>query len=416
MNNNISKCWLAVLLLLTLVSTDSVQADEDDAFSLVTSASWQCQDNVLYLPDGQKPTFFGPDAPRGDHNYNASVGLNFDKRIGRQQFSANATRSMVRYNNLDVLDYDGHNAFASWKWQAGNDFSGQLRYTSRRYLQGFGDFRTTTPAKNLVDLETLRFDAAYVVDAYWTVFGALSQDSVRNELRVRQGSDSDTDRIEAGLRYTTRGGTAFELLGRDTQGNFPKRLAGLNVTNSFSQKDLEARVRWQPVGHSRLSASIGQSNRKHDEVPQRDYEDVFGRVSWEWQPTGHLGVNFQAERQISALEDLLSSYFRTTTYTIAPIWQATGKLRVDGRLQWVSRDGNGETFFSQLSPALQAQLGIAGASARQEDITTYSLGATWAIQRNLTANAELRHDSRDSNVQFYQYRVRSLSMSLQYLF
>ncbi|PZU52013.1 MAG: hypothetical protein DI561_14365, partial [Thauera sp.] len=205
-----------MLLLLTLVSTDSVQADEDDAFSLVTSASWQYQDNVLYLPDGQKPTFFGPDAPRGDHNYNASVGLNFDKRIGRQQFSANATRSMVRYNNLDVLDYDGHNAFASWKWQAGNDFSGQLRYTSRRYLQGFGDFRTTTPAKNLVDLETLRFDAAYVVDAYWTVFGALSQDSVRNELRVRQGSDSDTDRIEAGLRYTTRGGTAFELLGRDT--------------------------------------------------------------------------------------------------------------------------------------------------------------------------------------------------------
>lgn len=396
------------MALLLLPMADSARADEDDAFSLVTSASWQYQDNVLYLPDGQKPTFFGPDAARGDHNYNASVGLNFDKRIGRQQLSANATRSMVRYNNLDVLDYDGHNAFASWKWQAGNDLSGQLRYTSRRYLQGFGDFRTTTPAKNLVDLETLRFDAAYIVDAYWTLFGALSQDSVRNELRVRQGSDSDTDRIEAGVRYTTRGGTAFELLGRDTQGDFPKRLPGLNLTNSFSQKDLEARVRWQPVGHSRLSASIGQSNRKHDEVPQRDYEDVFGRVSWEWQPTGHLGVNFLAERQISALDDLLSSYFRTTTYTIAPIWQATGKLRVDGRLQWVSRDGNGETFFSQLFPGVQA--------ARQEDITIYSLGATWAIQRNLTANAELRHDSRDSNVQFYQYRVRSLSMSLQYLF
>lgn len=396
------------MALLLLPMADSARADEDDAFSLVTSASWQYQDNVLYLPDGQKPTFFGPDAARGDHSYNASVGLNFDKRIGRQQLSANATRSMVRYNNLDVLDYDGHNAFASWKWQAGNDLSGQLRYTSRRYLQGFGDFRTTTPAKNLVDLETLRFDAAYIVDAYWTLFGALSQDSVRNELRVRQGSDSDTDRIEAGVRYTTRGGTAFELLGRDTQGDFPKRLAGLNLTNSFSQKDLEARVRWQPVGHSRLSASIGQSNRKHDEVPQRDYEDVFGRVSWEWQPTGHLGVNFLAERQISALDDLLSSYFRTTTYTIAPIWQATGKLRVDGRLQWVSRDGNGETFFSQLFPGVQA--------ARQEDITTYSLGATWAIQRNLTANAELRHDSRDSNVQFYQYRVRSVSMSLQYLF
>lgn len=65
MNNNISKCWPAVLLLLTVVSTDSAQADEDDAFSLVTSASWQYQDNVLYLPDGRRPSFFGPDAPRG---------------------------------------------------------------------------------------------------------------------------------------------------------------------------------------------------------------------------------------------------------------------------------------------------------------------------------------------------------------
>lgn len=416
MNNNISKCLPFALLLLTLPRADSAWADEDDAFSLVTSASWQYQDNVLYLPDGQRPTFFGAGAPRGDHNYTASVGLNFDKRIGRQQLSANATRSMIRYDSLDVLDYDGHNGFASWKWQVGNDLSGQLRYTSRRYLQGFGDFRTTTPAKNLVDAETLRFDAAYIVDAYWTLFGALSQDSYRNQLRVRQGSDADIDRAEAGVRYTTRGGTAFELLGRDTQGDYPKRLPGLNQTNSYSQKDLEARVRWQPVGHSRLSAAIGQSNRKHEEVPERDYEDVYGRVSWEWQPTGKLGVNFLAERQISALDDLLSSYFRTTTYSIAPIWQPTGKLRVDGRMQWVSRDGNGETFFTQLPPAVQAALGISGATARQEDITTYSLGATWAIQRNLTANAELRHDSRDSNVQFYQYRVRSVSMSLQYLF
>ena len=71
---------------------------------------------------------------------------------------------------------------------------------------------------------------------------------------------------------------------------------------------------------------------------------------------------------------------------------------------------------SESTPATKLLEAIAGASARQEDITTYSLGATWAIQRNLTANAELRHDSRDSNVQFYQYRVRSLSMSLQYLF
>ncbi len=418
MNNNISVRLSLLCAVMAAMFAGAARADEDDAFSLVTAASWQYLDNVLYLPDGQKPTFFGPGAPRGDASYNASVGLNFDKRIGRQLLSANYTHTMARYDSLSVLDNDGHNAFASWKWQVGNDLSGQLRYTKRRYMQGFGDFRTTSPAKNLVDLDTLRFDAAYVINPYWTLFGSASQDSTRNNLRVRQGSDVDVERAEAGVRYTTRGGTAFEILGRASDGDYPNRLPGLNLnqTNSYSQKDIEARVRWQPVGHSRLSAAVGQSDRKHANVPERDYQDVYGRVGWEWQPTGHLAVNFLAERQISALDDLVSSYFRTTTYSISPIWQATGKLRFDGRLQWVSRDATGDTFYTQLSPALQALLGISSAVPRQEDISTYSLGATWTIQRNFSANAELRQDERDSNVQFYQYKVRSVSMSLQYLF
>jgi exopolysaccharide biosynthesis operon protein EpsL len=382
-------------------------AGEGDVFSLVTSGSWQYQDNVFFLPDGSEPTSFGPGATRGDHNWSVSVGLTADKLIGRQRLTANASQSAIRYNNLTVLDYDGHNISAGWQMQFGNDFSGTLRYTNRRYLGGFGDFRTATLAQNLVDAESLRFDPSYKLDAYWTLFGAIGKDSRRNSAAIRQANNSDMDRIEAGVRYTTRGGTAFELLGRRTDGDYPQRLPTLNRTNAFTQKDIEARIRWQPFGHSRISGAIGQSRRQHDNVPQRDYEDVYGRVSWDWQPTGHTGVTFQAERQIAALDDNFSSYFRTTTYTIAPVWQATGKLRVNGRAQRVARDGEGDTFFTQL--------GFNG-ETRQEDLKTYSLGATWAIERNLSANAELRRDERESNVQFYQYRVRSLSVSLQYIF
>lgn len=417
MNNNISKCLAGALLLVSVVPNPA-RADEDDAFSLVTSATWQYQDNVLYLQDGRKPTFFGPDAPRGDHSYNASVGLNFDKAVGRQQLSANYTQSMVRYNSLSVLDYDGYNAYAQWRWVVGNDLSGQLRYGRRRNLQGFGDFRLTSPAKNLIDTETYLFDVTYRLDARWAMFGTVARDSVRNGLDIRQTNDRDVDRAEAGVRYSTRGGTTFELLGRSADGDYPNRIPGLSVnqTNSYSQKDIEARVRWQPVGHSRLAASIGQSSREHKNVPSRDYDDVYGRVSWEWQPTGLLSVNWVAQRQISAIDDLLSSYFKTTTVSVQPVWQATGKLRLNGLVQYVSRDGSGDTFYTQLSPALQAALGLNGLSTRQEDLRTYSLGATWLIQRNLSASAELRQDERNSNNEIYQYRVRSMSMSLQYIF
>jgi exopolysaccharide biosynthesis operon protein EpsL len=407
MNNNIPKMRRMLATLLALLSPALANAGEGDVFSLVTSASWQYLDNVFYLPDNNEPTVFGPNTPRGDHSNTISVGVTADKLIGRQRLTANVSENRVRYNDLDILDYDGYNIAAGWQWLVGSDLSGNLRYSNRRYLSGFGDFRESTLVKNLLDAETLRFDAAYKLDAVWTVFGSVGRDTTRNGALIRRSNDSDIDRLEAGFRYTTRGGTSFELLGRNTEGDYPRRLPGLNVTNSYSQKDIEARVRWQPVGHSRIAGAIGQSRREHDNVPQRDYDDVYGRVSWEWQPTGHTGVTFEAQRQISALDDNASSYFRTTTYTIAPVWQPTGKLRVDGRMQWIGRDGEGDTFFTQL--------GFVG-TPREEDLTTYSVGATWLIERNLSANAEVRRDDRESNNQFYQYRVRSLSMSLQYVF
>lgn len=415
MNNNTSNRRPVWWLLFALLPVTLAHADEDDAFSLVTSAVWQYQDNVFFLPDDNEPTVFGPNAPRGDHSTSASVGLDFKKRIGRQLFTANATETRVRYNDLDLLDYDGHNLLAGWNWEVGNDFSGLLRYVKKRYLLGFGDFRTVVPTKNLVDAETWRFDASYKLDAYWGLFGGVNRESQRNGSPIRRPNDFDIDRVEGGVRYTTRGGTAFEVLGRNSNGDFLRRLPGLNRTNSFSQNDIEARVRWQPIGHSQLSATLGQAKREHDDVPERDFDDVYGRLKWEWQPTGQTGVTFLAERQIAALEDVVSSYFRTTTYSIAPVWQATGKLRFDGKVEWKSRDGQGSTFFSQFDPATLEALGIS-TIARQEDIMTLSLGATWAIQRNLTANAEIRHDERDANSAFYQYRVRSMSMSLQYLF
>jgi hypothetical protein len=181
------------------------------------------------------------------------------------------------------------------------------------------------------------------------------------------------------------------------------------VTNSYSQKDIEARVRWQPVGHSRIAGAIGQSRREHENVPQRDYDDVYGRVSWEWQPTGHTGVTFEAQRQISARWTTMRPATSGPPPTpLHPVWQPTGKLRVRrSRMQWVGRDGEGDTFFTQL--------GFVG-TPREEDLTTYSVGATWLIERNLSANAEVRRDERESNNQFYPVPRAQLSMSLQYVF
>lgn len=414
MNNNISKCLASVLLCASVVP-GTASADEDDVFSLTTSANWQYVDNVFYLPDGNEPTSFGPNTPRGDHSTTLSAGIVGEKRLGRQVLTANTTFNRTRYNDISLLDNDGYNLAAGWRWAVGSDLSGNLNYTKRRYLLGFGDFRLVEPTKNLVDAESWRFDGAYKLDAYWALFGSLNRDTQRNDAAVRRPNDYDIDRIEAGARYTTRGGTAFELLGRESRGDFPNRTATVFRDSAYKQKDAEFRVRWQPVGHSKLSASVGVSKREHERATTRDYDDLYGKFSWEWRPTGHLGLTFDAQRQISGLDDNFTTYFETETFSLTPVWYVTGKLRVDGLVQYRSRDGQGRGNVDFIDPVLLALLGDRAAQ-RTEDLYTYSVGATWSIQRNLSASAQWRHDRRDSNINFYQYRTDSLSMSLQYLF
>lgn len=134
MNNNISKCLTGVLLCASVVP-GAASADEDDVFSLTTSANWQYVDNVFYLPDGNEPTSFGPNTPRGDHSTTLSAGIVGEKRLGRQVLTANTTFNRTRYNDISLLDNDGYNLAAGWLWTVGSDLSGNLSYSKRRYMR-----------------------------------------------------------------------------------------------------------------------------------------------------------------------------------------------------------------------------------------------------------------------------------------
>lgn len=401
---------LLALCLPALLFSGSSRADEDDAITLVTSYSYQYDSNVFRLRDGQKANLGGGSAQRSDFTRNFTYGLNFSKQISRQQVRFNASRTQARYNHFGLLDNDGHDILGQWLWQVGNDLSGQLRYTRQRYMLGFGDYRILE--QNLVDAEALRFEAAYKLTPEWVLFGATGHDEQKNSSFNRRGQDFKRDAVEGGIRYVTRAGASIELLARQAEGDYPNRLftTGFsNISNSYSQFDVETRLRWQVSGHSRLTASVGQADRQHDKVPERDYQDVYGRFSWEWQPTGQAMLTVNAERGISAVDDLLASYFQTRTYSIVPTWQPTAKLKVDGRFEWRNRQQAGNTPLSSSPLAVLFPL-------REEDIRSFGVGATWNAWRNLSATANLRRDVRDSTDRNYEFKATSVSMTVQYLF
>ena len=86
---------------------------------------WAHDDNLLRIDDNA-PAF---DNQRSDSWTTFEFGAVYDKSIARQRLLAVARLSKVKYDHFSQLDYDGRDLQATWYWQLGNRFSGQLGAT-----------------------------------------------------------------------------------------------------------------------------------------------------------------------------------------------------------------------------------------------------------------------------------------------
>lgn len=342
--------------------------------------------NVFRLADTTGPvaTLGSPD--KEDTIYRYGAGVRATARSGRQAFVLNLDAEHRNFNEFNQLDHTRYRAAADWRWVAGSRLSGDLGYARRKYLSDLGDIQANV--KDMVTEDHAFFSGGYLVTPRWRARGAF--DYVRREhgAQVRTPLDARVTSVTGGLDYVTPAGNSIGGQVRVSEGEYPtpQLIGGVPVNNDYEETEASLVVRWMATGKSTFEARAGYTQREHEQVPQRDFDGLTGRLDWDWYVANKTLINVAVWRELNSLDFSDAAYAITRGWGIGPAWAPTVKLVFQARYFDENRDYEGNAALA------------AGALARQDSVRGVSLTAGYTPRRNLQFSLGVERGDRDSNI------------------
>jgi hypothetical protein len=118
--------------------------------------------------------------------------------------------------------------------------------------------------------------------------------------------------------------------------------------------------------------------------------------------SGKTNVNLTAYQEVSAVDDVLSTYVKIKGYSVNPTWNATSKISVHASLGYEER----------------TYLGSAGilfiGSDRSDESKQASLVITYAPTLRTLAQLQYQGEKRTSNTGNADYQFNNINLSLRY--
>lgn len=361
----------------------------------------------LFYTDDRRPKVGAFTGVESDFSYGLKGGITADYYLSRQFFTLNATATQSQFQTNSRLDNIAYNVRGAMNWVVGSNWDGDLGATFVESLGSFADTRSTQ--KNLRTTQSVFGSAMYRVYYDWKLRAALTQTTLENgAANFRAGNREDTV-LELGSRYYSKGGDSFVGLNlKNTDGRFPNRevVPGLSrVDNSYRQYDLQGTVDWRYSGETRLSGAAGWTRRQHDEVSERNFNGLTGRMTVNYALSGKTIINATLRREIGAIEDVVSNYILTQGFNIGPSYAATGKVNVGVSYDYSQRKFLGDPGFI-----------VTGFAPRVDNIQTFSLNVGYTPVRNVIVNASLSQSIRNSNRLLSDYSATTFTISGQLTF
>ena len=388
-----------------LLASGQVAAFFQDKLQLQFSEQLSYDSNVFRASSGRDPTTFINSSEKADILKTTRIGLAFDVPVSRQRFQASYGKSSTRYNRFTDRDFDGHDERAAWLWQVGNNLSGQLGYTKVLGLASFNNFQTRV-ANPLTTTQTFA-NATYLLGARWRVQAGLNRVVAENGELSRQIQNFESNSPDIAISYVSPASNSIGFhVGLD-DGRFPNRqlVAGSLFDNAYLQRTAGPVLDWQLTGHSRLGLRYDQITRNYAQLSQRNFDGSGYRISYDWTPTGKLVLSGVARREISALEDIRTSFVMAQGYTFRPTWTVTSKITLGAVIDYTVRDYLGD-------PGLV----LGSAPARRDTSKLASLTATYIPMRQITLTLSATHETRASTVPLGDFSDNLYSLNAQFAF
>ena len=395
----------ALIAVGLLAAAGQARAFFDDRIDIIVEEKLLYDSNVFRLPDGRPPPLLAG-GRRGDLSATTSVGLTFDVPYSRQRFQGTVLYNDTRYLDMSALDWQGHDARALWLWQVGRDWSGQLGYSNVKTLGSFADDFIKIP--NKVRTEEILLNGGYLVTPYWKAGAGVTRRDQTNSQTSRQVNDLEMLTTELTLTHISRAKNQVGVSVRYEDGDYPHpdfSVGGGAIDNAYRQKSVGIFTDWTLTGRSRITARLDYVDRSYEQVSQRDFDGFTGRIAHDWKPTGRLVVITTVQRDISAVEEVNTSFVRVTGASIRPTLTLTGRTTLSGVLEYALRDYLGD-----------ARVATTALPQREDKVFTAAAALTWNVDRVLTMVFALQHERRTSNLPLTDYDVNLVTLSGRFRF
>lgn len=391
----------AGFLLLGHAVSQPAWAERLDSIKVDVGYSHYYDSNLYRVGEGRT----GPNGKKHDNVTTTSAGLRFNQTYSRQRLSAALGMKRNRYSVNSNLDHTAHDARAAWDWELGKRWSGRFSYDDIEQLAAFDDFVDTERSINTY--RRMAGEARFKWHPSWSV--GLGIDDATNRFTgvTRRGSEFDARTTILSFNWHPRSGNRLGVSYHDTDGTYINRPSAPGSTRDYRQREVRLNTLWQMTGAIRMSGYVGQTRRTHDLAPNRDFRGATGRIEFDWEATGKLGVNLALRRELGSEEDLVATFAVTDAVRLRPTWKLTDKITLGAEYQRWTRDFRGDTG-----------LGVPpGDRPSRNDVTQrYGLSLDYKPIDALTIMLMLRHQERSARTASREYDADSASVSVRFTF
>jgi len=390
---------VAVAALLPLPA----QALWDDKITLFAEEKVTRDDNVFRLSKNVDPATAIGSTSAGDVYRTTSLGAVLDAPVSRQRFQAGYTWNATHFNRFTELDFDGHDAKATWLWQIGNDLSGQLGYTENLALAPFQ--YTQRPTPDPLKTRVAFLNEGYLITPRWRLDAGVAQFEQTNGDPVLQPNDVTITSTDFGLNYVTPANTSIGLTERIEEGHYPNRTFAppqQPFDDSYRQFTRGIVADWTLSGASHLSARASHLTRRYPNTPQSDFDGNTAVLEFDWKVTGKLSLTGIARRDISPFQAIASSAVLVKGGILRPTLSLTQKVELSAVLDYA-------TWYFLGDPGLVA----GGVQGRIDQVRLASATLSYKPLEKLTLQLTGQRESRTSNVPNADYLANVASFSVR---
>jgi exopolysaccharide biosynthesis operon protein EpsL len=381
---------ILLAILLQGISLSAIAAS-GDTFSPYVFASMTHDSNLLRLSASSSST--------ADFVRQMGVGMNVDWKVARQHILLTAAINDNRLDRYSMLNYQGRDLQGRWNWQLDNHISGDLGCTYNLTIGSFANEQALV--SNLISRERCFYDGQWLFHPSWQAGIGASKSKLSFQNIIQRVLNSENDVWETTLQYLSSANTKVGVKLRETNGHYPNQPLDFvsMIDNGYHQREILATADWNYSGHSLLHGQAGQVQRQDDHFSIRDYNGITARGTYTWLPTNKVRLGVSAWREISAWDDLTTSYSLNRGMGLEPSWTPTSTITVSGKIKHEIRDFLGDPGILVLT------------TNRKDTSDTRELSASYQPTRSYSFNVSVGDDKRDSNLPLFSFRSETVSIS-----